>query len=157
MLLIIFGTKIKTEVVGEGEFFCPSCQTRRKYVHKKGKNYFALYFVALFPIGEMNEFIECQYCGRRYHPEVLKQKFSRPQPDVAKLLNNVKARLENGYPVEYMIRDLTDDGVDLDIARNVVQMAIGDKRKVCPNCELTYAPNILGCSDCDRTLRELQE
>ncbi|HLV34432.1 MAG TPA: zinc-ribbon domain-containing protein [Spirillospora sp.] len=157
MLFIVFGTKVKTEIVGEGEFFCPSCQTQRKYVRKRGKNYFSLYFIPLFPLGDVGEFIECQHCGRSYNPDVLKQKLSKPQPDVARLLNNVKSRLENGYPVEYMIRDLTDDGIDLEVARNIVHMAIGDKRKICPQCELTYASNVLGCTDCDRTLRSVQE
>ena len=156
MLFIVFGTKVKTETIAEGIFFCPSCQAQRKYVLKKGKHYFALYFVALFPIGDANEFVECQHCGRSYNRDVLKQKLSKPQPEVAKLLNNVKARLENGYPVEYMIRDLTDDGIDLDVARNIVHMAIGDRRKICPQCELTYAPTVLGCTDCDRTLRDIQ-
>jgi hypothetical protein len=50
MLFIVFGTKVKTETVGDGEFYCPSCQAQRKYLRKRAKNYFALYFVALFPI-----------------------------------------------------------------------------------------------------------
>lgn len=156
MFFIIFGTKVKTEAISEGEFFCPACQARRRYVRKRGKNYFALYFIALFPIGEGSEFIECQQCGRSYNVDVLKQKLSKPQPEVAKLLNMVKTRLENGYPVEYMVRDLTDDGIDLDVARNIIHMAVGDRRKICPQCELTYAPNVLGCADCDRTLRDMQ-
>jgi hypothetical protein len=155
MFFIIFGSKVKTETIGEGEFFCPSCQTQRKYVLKHGKNYFSLYFIALFPIGDAGDFVECQHCGRSYHPDVLKQKFSKPQPDVARLLNNAKTRLENGYPVEYLIRDLTDDGIDLDVARNVVTMAVGEKRRICSHCDLTYAANVLACADCDRTLREL--
>jgi hypothetical protein len=157
MLFIVFGTKVKTETVGDGEFYCPSCQAQRKYLRKRAKNYFALYFVALFPIGEGGEFIECQHCGRSYNDDVLKQKLSKPQPNVAKLLNSVKARLEDGYPVEYMVRDLTDDCIDLDVARNIISMAIGEKRKICPQCDLTYAPNVLGCTSCDRTLRDLQE
>ena len=157
MLFIVFGTKTKTEDVGGGEFFCPSCQTKRKFTRKRAKNYFALYFVALFPLNEAGEFIECQHCGRSYNPEVLKQKLSKPQPDVARLLQNVKTRLENGYPVEYMVRDLTDDGLDLDVARNTIEMAIGKQRKTCPDCDLTYAPNVMGCADCDRALRSAQE
>lgn len=156
MLFIIFGTKVRTQDVGEGEFFCPSCQKQRRYVRKKAKNYFALYFVPLFPVGDAGEIIECQHCGRSYNPDVLKQKLSKPQPDVARLLNTVKARLENGYPVEYMIRDLTDDGIDLDVARNIINMAIGDRRRACAQCDLTYAPNVMGCADCDRTLQESQ-
>jgi hypothetical protein len=126
-------------------------------VRKSGKNYFALYFVPLIPLGDVADIIECQHCGRSYNPDVLKQKLSKPQPEVAKLLNSVKTRLENGYPIEYMIRDLTDDGVDLDVARNIIKMAIGDDRKVCSKCDLTYAPSVLGCTDCDGTLRPLHE
>ena len=154
MLFIVFGNKIRTQVTGEGEFFCPSCQKQRKYQRKKAKNYFSLYFVPLIPLNDAGEIIECQHCGRSYNPDVLKQKLSKPQPEVAKLLNSVKTRLENGYPVEYMVRDLTDDGIDLDVARNIISMAIGDARKYCPDCDLTYAANVMGCADCDRTLRE---
>ena len=155
--MIIFGTKARYKTVDSGEFFCPSCQKTRQYERKQGKNYFSLYFVPVIPMGDAGEFIECQTCGRSYHPDVLKQRLSKPQPDVARLLNTVKSRLENGYPVEYMIRDLTDDGLDRDVALNTVQMAIGSQRRQCPNCDLTYAVSVQRCADCDRTLREVQE
>ncbi len=153
MLLIIFGTKVKTRITDEGQFFCPSCQKERRYARKSGKNYFALYFVPLIPLGDVDEIIECQHCGRSYNTDVLKKKLSKPQPEVAKLLNSVKVQLENGYPVEYMVRDLTDDGIDLDVARNIIKIAIGEDRNICPNCDLTYAASNLGCADCDATLR----
>ncbi|MBZ0297802.1 MAG: zinc ribbon domain-containing protein [Anaerolineae bacterium] len=151
--MIIFGAKPKYKTISSGEFFCPSCQKTRRYERKGGKNYFSLYFIPVFPMGDLDEFIECQTCGRSYHPDVLKQKLSKPAPDVARLLNMVRTRLENGYPVEYMVRDLTDDGLDRDIALNVVEMAIGSERKICPKCDLTYASSILACADCDQTLR----
>ena len=157
MLFIIFGNKVKMETTGEGLFFCPSCQKERNYLRKKRKNYFALYFVPLIPLSDAGEIIECQHCGRSYNLDVLKQKLSKPQPEVAKLLNSVKTRLKNGYPVEYMVRDLTDDGIDLDVARNIIDMAIGSERKQCPDCDLTYAANVLACADCDRTLREVRD
>ena len=107
----------------------------------------------LIPLGDADEIIECQHCGRSYNTDVLKQKLSKPQPDCwPRLLNSVKGRLENGYPVEYMVRDLTDDGVDLDVARNIINIAICEARKVCPSCDLTYASFVWACSDCDSTL-----
>lgn len=152
MLIFIFGSKPRYQTIDTGEFFCPSCQRTRQYARKGGKNYFSVYFIPVIPMGDLDEFIECQVCKRSYSPEVLERKLSRPEPDAARLLNSVKARLERGYPVEYMTRDLTDDGVDLDIARNIVQMAIGAERKVCPRCDLTYAPQVMACPDCGVTL-----
>lgn len=152
--MIIFGAKPRYKTIDSGEFFCPSCQKSRKYDRKGGKNYFSLYFIPIFPIGDLDEFIECQTCGRSYHPDVLKQKLSKPAPDVARLLNTTRTRLENGYPVEYLLRDLTDDGLEREVALNVVQMAVGSARKVCPNCGLTYASGVLACSGCDQTLRK---
>jgi hypothetical protein len=64
------------------------------------------------------------------------------------MLNAIKTRLDKGYSVEYVIRDLTAEGLDRDIAENTVRMAIGDARKVCPQCGLTYAGSVQKCPDC---------
>lgn len=154
--MIIFGNRFKTKVVGNGEFFCPACQKERRYDRLEGRNYFALYFIALFPVGDATEIIECQSCGRSFNLDVLKQKLSRPQPDVARLLNTVRKRLESGYPVEYMIRDLTDDGLDRDVALNTVNIAVTEARKQCPDCRLTYAASMRACADCGRALVEVE-
>ncbi len=146
--MIIFGTRAKTKTTGEGEFYCPHCARERHYERKEIKNYLALYFVPLIPMGDGGEIIECQTCGRSYAPEVLDRKLSKPQPDVARLLNMVRARLEKGQPVEYVVSDLTMQGYDRDVAENVVNMAIGESRRRCPKCELTYAPIINQCPDC---------
>lgn len=146
--MIIFGTRTRYKTVDEGQFFCPHCQTTRSYERKQGKNYFALYFIPLIPIGEGGEFIECLTCHRTYAPEVLRFRPSMPNTsDTAKLLNMIKSRLERSYSVEYIVRDLTADGLDRDIAHNVVNMAIGSARKTCPVCGLTYAASITTCPD----------
>lgn len=147
--MIIFGTRAKYKTVGEGDFFCPHCQKERHYERKQVKNYFSLYFIPLIPIGgEDGEFIECQRCKRTYSPEVLEFKPTQPQSGVARTLNTIKARLESGYPVEYVVRDLTAEGLDREIAENMVTMAIGEARRRCPNCDLAYAWGIMTCPDC---------
>lgn len=146
--MIIFGTRTRFKTVGDGQFFCPHCQTTRQYERKQGKNYFALYFIPLIPIGEAGEFIECQTCHRTYAPDVLRFRPSMPNTgDTAKLLNTIKSRLERGYSVEYIVRDLTADGLDREIAQNVVTMAIGTNRRTCPTCGLTYAASVAMCPD----------
>ena len=146
--MIIFGTKAKTKSVGKGKFNCPHCQREREYERKKAKRYFSLYFIPLIPMDDIGEFIECQTCHRSFALEVLNYKPSKPQNDMARLLNTVKSRLDRGYPIEYVISDLTADGLDREIAENVIKMTVGDTHKTCPKCELTYASSLNTCTDC---------
>jgi hypothetical protein len=152
--MIIFGTKAKYRAVGSGQFFCPHCQKTRQYEHKRAKTYFAVYFIPIFPISDGGEFVECQTCRMTYNTEVLNFKTSPPQPDVARMLNTVKMRLEKAQPVEYIVSDLTQEGLDRDIANNVINMAIGQNRAVCPQCELTYASSITTCPNCRVALQK---
>lgn len=151
--MIIFGTKAKYKTIGKGVFYCPHCQTERNYERKQGKNYFALYFIPIIPMGDIGEFIECQRCGRTYSPDVLKFKPSvPPQTDAARMLNDIKAKLDRGMSVEYVVSELTVQGLDRDIAQNMVTMVIGDKRKECPGCGLTYAASVGRCTECGTAL-----
>lgn len=68
------------------------------------------------------------------------------------MMNTLKPRLEEGYPVEFMVRDLTAARLDRDLAIKAVDDAIGSRRKKCPNCRLTYAANITGCRECGTQL-----
>lgn len=156
MMIFIFGTRPKQEVVGKGEFFCPRCQTERHYERKKIKNYFSVYFIPVLPIGDSGEIIECTHCGYSFAPEVLDRKLSKPMPDVVRYLNTVKAKLERGFSVEYVVSDLTAEGLDRDVADNLITMAVGEERKHCPQCELTYAPGLEMCPECHVPLEKVQ-
>ena len=46
------------------------------------------------------------------------------------MLNGIKSNLERGRSIEYVISDLTADGLDRDIAANMVTMVIGNNRAV---------------------------
>jgi hypothetical protein len=154
--MIIFGTRARNKEIGSGRFYCPHCQKERDYAHMQGRNYFALYFIPIFPIGDSGEFIQCKSCRRTYAPEVLKFKptITTAQSDMARLLNTVKERFSKRQPVEYVVSELTAEGIDREIAENIVTMVIGDKRRVCPQCDLTYAPDIEKCPDCGVALKE---
>jgi len=146
--MIIFGTRARYRTVATGEFFCPHCQRPREYAHRQGKNYFSLYFVPIFPMGDGAEFYECQTCGMSYNADVLNFKPKHASDDINQLLNRVKAKLDMGTPVEYVIGDLTTERLDREIAFNAVRMAIGDERHICPKCELSYAKTVQTCPSC---------
>ena len=60
----------------------------------------------------------------------------------------VKARLEKGYPVEYMVRDLTSAGLNFDVARSAITSAVGTAYKKCKTCGLSYAQTAGNCAEC---------
>ncbi len=146
--MIIFGTRPKTKTVGSGRFYCPQCRAERLYERKEAKPYFTLYFIPIFPIGRGGEYVECQTCGAAFEPGVLDGMPPEPPPDLAAQINTIRARLEGGAPVEYVIRDLTAAGLDWEVARSLVGAQIGPERKVCQACGLEYASAVDVCAVC---------
>ena len=153
--MIIFGTRNRFKTVGSGQFYCPRCQVQRNYERKEAKRYFTLYFVPLIPMGDLGEFVECQTCHMTFKSEVLTMKPAPKQISAVELLNSVKGRLVNGDPVEYVVRDLTAAGIERDVATSLVTSSIGTVRKVCKNCNLSYASDVTVCKECKQPLPEL--
>ncbi|MBC7877466.1 MAG: zinc-ribbon domain-containing protein [Anaerolineales bacterium] len=69
--MIVYGYRNREIVRGTGDFYCPKCEVQRQYKHKKIVRYFTLFFIPLFPLGTLNEYVECGVCGRTYKPEIL--------------------------------------------------------------------------------------
>jgi transcription elongation factor Elf1 len=154
--VIIFGTRVRHKVIGEGKFFCPKCQTQRLYQHKRASRYFTLYFLPIFPVGKLGEFVECQTCGVAYEMSVLNLKGPvQPRPQqatLAQMINSIPNRLKSGIPVEYILRDLTSTGVDRDAALSMVNPHLAAGRKTCETCGLTYAAGVTTCAECKQPL-----
>lgn len=152
--MIIFGSRVRYKVLGEGQFFCPHCRAQRTYTHKKASRYFTLYFLPLIPMGQLGEFVQCQTCNMAFKPDVLQPGFQRQAQqkpaDLAKQLNTLSERLAAGTPVEYLVRDLTASGVDRDVAVGMVESSLGAARKFCDSCGLTYAANVERCAGCGK-------
>jgi hypothetical protein len=129
----------------------------RRYHHKRATRFFTLYFIPLVPLKDLGEYVECQTCTTAFDPAV---KHVRVAPAVtahssdqlAAMMNALKPRLEEGYPVEFMVRDLTAARLDRSVALQAVENAIGTQRKTCSACGLTYAPTVTGCRECGRQL-----
>ena len=160
MLFIIFGTRVRHQEIGEGEFFCPKCRAQRHYKHKRATRYFSLYFVPLIPFGKLGEFVECQTCGVAFEPAVLqvrgpvgaRHQAAPSAQSLAQMINALPARLTAGTPVDYLVRDLTAAGVDRDAALAMVQPHLAAGQKTCENCGLTYAASVAHCAECGGTL-----
>lgn len=157
-MFIIFGTKVRHQKIDDGSFYCPRCQHQRYYDLKVATTFFSLYFIPLIPIKRLGEYIECQTCKTSYQPEM--RYMERPQPasqlsgrDLAGMINSVKQRLESGYPVEYMVRDLTAAGIERSVAQTIITNGIGPGRKACKTCGLTYSLFVRNCANCGGTLQ----
>jgi hypothetical protein len=154
MLFILFGTRGRQRKLDEGEFYCPHEHAQRHYHLKKASQWFTLYFIPIFPIRQLGEFVECQSCGRTYDVKVLHLKpediQAKPQPRnrPVNLMNNMAEHLHKGMPVEYLVRDLTATGLDRDLVLKMVDDAIGSRRVHCQSCRLSYAPSLTTCAEC---------
>ena len=69
--MIVYGYRNREIEMGTGNFYCPKCEAQRQYKHKKVVRYFTLFFIPLFPISTLSEYVECGVCGRTYKPEIL--------------------------------------------------------------------------------------
>jgi len=69
--LIIFGTRGVTYGSEGGQFYCPGCEGKQSYVHKKCRRFFTLYFIPLIPLDLVGEYVECQQCSGTYKTSIL--------------------------------------------------------------------------------------
>lgn len=69
--LIIFGTRGVTYGSEGGQFFCPGCEGRESYRHRKVRRFFTLYFIPVIPLDLLGEYIECQRCTSTYKTSIL--------------------------------------------------------------------------------------
>ena len=69
--MIIWGSTSKQKVLGSGHFACPGCRNDAPVSHLKLESYFTLYFIPLFPIRTLAEYVECGFCRGKFQPQVL--------------------------------------------------------------------------------------
>nr|WP_315277080.1 zinc-ribbon domain-containing protein [uncultured Acinetobacter sp.] len=63
-MFFIFGVGPKTQVVEKKQFKCPVCHTCSNYELRQQRQYFSLFFIALFPVSRrQNTTVKCLHCG----------------------------------------------------------------------------------------------
>ncbi|MBS0267316.1 MAG: zinc ribbon domain-containing protein [Planctomycetes bacterium] len=80
--MIIWGSCGKEKVVGQEDFFCPRCRSEAVGDHVRVSRYFTLYFIPLFPISTVGEYIRCDECEGTFEMDVL----DLTQEDIEKAL-----------------------------------------------------------------------
>lgn len=151
--MIILGATPRYKTIGKGQFYCPHCGATTLYERKKATRYFTLYFIPIFPMGEMGEVVQCQTCHTIFEPGVLNFNAPERKLTLSEMLNDLKPLLDGGMPIEYLVRDLTAAGLERSVALALIDTQIGSERNACHNCGLTYSPNVSTCAECHNPLK----
>lgn len=69
--MIIFGSRGVTGVKQKGTFFCPNCGEGSRYMQKRVRRFFTLYFIPIIPLDKLGEYVECVGCKGTYDESVL--------------------------------------------------------------------------------------
>jgi hypothetical protein len=69
--MIIWGTKYLDKIEREGEFYCPSCQTRRPFRLWKKRRWGHLYWIPLFPGKFVGSWVKCGACSKEFDQKIL--------------------------------------------------------------------------------------
>ena len=149
--MIIWGSKGKTKVTGRGQFYCPRCQVLRQYEHHQVGKYFTLYFIPLFQTKNLGEYIECKTCFTPFETAVLDYDHQH-QTKLQKGIESISEDLNAGMPVNFIYQNMKDEGLEEDVANNIIAMATEGKLKICRNCELVFSGRLQFCGKCGQTL-----
>jgi len=70
-MIFVWGSRGRTKRIGDGDFFCPECGDNRSYGLMKVKKWFTAYWIPLFPMGDLGEYVECGSCKGTFNERVL--------------------------------------------------------------------------------------
>ncbi|MCB9602956.1 MAG: zinc-ribbon domain-containing protein [Sandaracinus sp.] len=68
--MIIWGSTGREKTIAQGQFFCPHCMQQRAYEHRKVSRYFTLYFIPLFSLEDLGEYVRCDGCAGEFQTHV---------------------------------------------------------------------------------------
>ena len=156
--IIIFGARDREKDFDRGNFYCPHCRQNRAYIHKKITQDFTLYFLPIFQMKELDEYVVCETCHRAFPPEILNQKPSSYQYEESMEVEETPEEitrdyLKSGMPVPDVFRKLVNSGFTKREAGKLLERILGDMVKICNTCQSTYHRSISRCSRCGGKLK----
>jgi hypothetical protein len=83
--MFIYGYTGKEKVISKGHFCCPNCQKLRSYKHIRVQKYYSIYFIPIYPVKNLGEFVQCQGCFIAFKPDILK---TNPAKEIKPFLSN---------------------------------------------------------------------
>jgi len=147
--MIIWGTRGRETEIGTGTFYCPKCDDQKPFTRKKVGNYFTLFFIPLFEIKKLGEYLQCADCNTTFKPEVLNIKAITPEQRQVLM---VKRDLASGTPLQMAQTKLINAGMGTEAADQIVNQASPEEMRECDLCQLTYVAGINKCSKCGKQL-----
>ena len=70
-MILIWGTRGRTKAVDQGDFYCPDCASRKDYDLQEVKRWFTFFFIPIFPMNTLGQYVECSSCKATYNERVL--------------------------------------------------------------------------------------
>jgi hypothetical protein len=147
--MIIWGSTGREVKVASGAFHCPQCRSQQNYDHLRVSRYFTLYFIPLFPMETLGEFVRCTSCSQAYQPAVLD---FEPPTEIQLLVDSTDADLQSGTPVQMARRKLLNAGLAEKTADEVIAACTADGQRNCKKCDLAFASSVRRCSGCGQSL-----
>jgi uncharacterized tellurite resistance protein B-like protein len=127
VLFIIWGSTGRNVVVSRGDFHCPSCQSKQPYQHVEVKRYFTLYFIPLFPLETVGEYVECGSCKETYKRHVLQYDPEQEQREFRSELGAAVTMIL----VQMMLIDGDVDDAEIEAIRHIHQQLL--QREIAPD------------------------
>lgn len=70
---IIFGVRTVERELSGGDFHCLECACTQTYARREVRRYFHIFLIPVFPLGKLDEHLECCACHSYYKPSELAQ------------------------------------------------------------------------------------
>ncbi len=145
-MFIIWGSRYLTSVTNRGHFYCPQCNlSQLPYKLMSAREWFTLYFIPIFPIGSPQVYVECSECGGTFKEEVLDL---APPTEADVIVRELEEHLYCGMSLEEAERRLTDVGMNLLDAHDLVQSLAGKRVWSCVSCGEHYTRHVKHCPTC---------
>ena len=99
-------------------FYCPKCNNVRPYRVKRASIDFTFYFIPIFEIVDLKEFVVCLLCKNGFDPEVL-----HPHNQTIFRLSGVARRVLIHYGPDELKKQLLRDGLKEPLINRLITLA----------------------------------
>jgi hypothetical protein len=144
MIVVFCGSAERDRLVRSGSFLCPNCRRDRFCTYRSIESRFHLFFVPLFRLDEVTEYVKCRDCRHCFTLPLMLPFLPRG----GYLASDLRVELRSGASIERVERRLVESGVDRETARSVIRGMVGERLRSCPRCQLTYQENVVACWEC---------